>query len=157
MDRSRFDQSRILATLRAATTGEARAVRSVRKGRCAVHLVAFSIFVFVAAIFIGLAIPLLRRAVPPNYLYGVRTRAALSDPAVWYETNVQGGRDLVTVAILLLVTAGGLLLVPGLSVDAYIFSCTGMLVLGTLWLAVHGWRTGERLLADRRRMGKDQG
>lgn len=115
------------------------------------HLFAFSIFFLVAALFIGLAIPLLRRAVPPNYLYGIRTRAALSDPAVWYETNVQGGRDLVTVGVLLLVTAGGLLLVPGLSIDAYIFSCTGVLVLGTLWLAVHGWRTGKRLLAERNR------
>ncbi len=117
------------------------------------HLFAFSIFVLVAALFISLAIPLLRRSVPPNYLYGVRTRAALSDPAVWYETNVQGGRDLVTVAILLLVMAGGLLLVPGLSVDAYVFSCTGVLILGTLWLAVRGWRTGKRLLAERQRMG----
>ena len=121
------------------------------------RLVAVSIFFFVAALFIGLAIPLLRRSIPPNYLYGVRTRAALSDPAVWYETNVQGGRDLVTVGVLLLVTAGGLLLIPGLSVDAYVFSCTGVLVLGTLWLAVRGWRTGERLLAKRQRMGTEAG
>jgi hypothetical protein len=109
-------------------------------------------FSLVAALFIGLAIPLLRRRVPPNRLYGVRTRATLSDPTVWYEANAQGGRDLLALGLVVLAMAGGLLLVPGLSEEAYVFSCVGVLVLGTVGLAVRGWRTGERLWAERQGM-----
>ena len=41
-----------------------------------------------------LAIPLWMRLVPPNVLYGVRTRATMADEALWYDVNAACGRDL---------------------------------------------------------------
>jgi len=51
-----------------------------------------------------LATPLWLRLVPPNRLYGVRTRATLADEARWYEVNARSGRDLAVAGALL--TAG---------------------------------------------------
>lgn len=41
-----------------------------------------------------LAIPLWMRLVPPNVLYGVRTRATMADESLWYDVNAVCGRDL---------------------------------------------------------------
>jgi SdpI/YhfL family protein len=43
--------------------------------------------------------PLARRRVPPNRWYGVRLRATLSSPAVWYEVNAICGDDLVRLGL----------------------------------------------------------
>ncbi|MFL5620866.1 MAG: SdpI family protein [Gemmatimonadaceae bacterium] len=51
-----------------------------------------------------LAIPLWVRRVPPNVLYGVRTRATLADAGLWYDVNAACGRDLAIAGAL--VTAG---------------------------------------------------
>ena len=41
------------------------------------------------------AIPLALRKVPPNVIYGYRTRATLADEDVWYEANAYFGRRLI--------------------------------------------------------------
>ena len=51
-----------------------------------------------------LAIPLWMRRVPPNVLYGVRTRATIADERLWYDVNAACGRDLALAG--LLVTVG---------------------------------------------------
>lgn len=45
-------------------------------------------------IFVVLALPLMQRKVGPNALYGYRTRATMSDKALWYEANAHFGRGL---------------------------------------------------------------
>ena len=42
-----------------------------------------------------LSLPLIFRRVPPNLLYGVRTRAAFASDADWYRINAIGGRYLL--------------------------------------------------------------
>ena len=59
---------------------------------------------FVPAVLIGLvAIPLIL-GIPPNRLYGVRTRRTLSDRRLWYRANRFGGWCLLaaTMAYLLI-------------------------------------------------------
>ena len=41
------------------------------------------------------ALPLALRKVPPNRLYGFRTKRTLSDTQLWYEANARGGINLV--------------------------------------------------------------
>ena len=48
-----------------------------------------------AFVTIALSIPLVLRKIPPNVIYGVRTRKTLSDPRIWYEANYRGGKDLL--------------------------------------------------------------
>ena len=52
-----------------------------------------------------LAIPLWFRRVPPNALYGVRTRATLADETLWYDVNASCGRDLAVAGALVTVGA----------------------------------------------------
>ena len=47
------------------------------------------------ALFIALAIPLILRKVPPNVVYGYRTRATLANDAIWYDANAHFGRGLL--------------------------------------------------------------
>lgn len=45
-------------------------------------------------IFAVLAVPLMQRKVGPNAVYGYRTRATMSDKALWYDANAHFGRGL---------------------------------------------------------------
>ena len=46
-------------------------------------------FWFLGLVFIALAIPLLRRKVGPNHLYGLRVKETLENEDVWYEANAR--------------------------------------------------------------------
>jgi hypothetical protein len=71
--------------------------------------IAVSIF-FVAALMIGLSIPLVQGKVPPNSTYGFRTSKTLADPSIWYEANRFSGRVTITVSIVMIVLGIALLL-----------------------------------------------
>lgn len=50
-----------------------------------------------------LAIPMILRRVPPNGIYGVRTKASFASDADWYRINAIGGRYLAVAGIVILV------------------------------------------------------
>jgi hypothetical protein len=58
---------------------------------------------------IDTSIPMILGKVPPNRLYGFRTRLTLSSPDVWYPANRFAGRALTVGA---LVSLAGLQLLP---------------------------------------------
>jgi hypothetical protein len=47
-----------------------------------------------------IAIPLILRRVPPNPVYGFRTRTTLADENIWYESNAYFGRNFVISSII---------------------------------------------------------
>ncbi|MEZ5541047.1 MAG: SdpI family protein [Pseudomonadota bacterium] len=49
----------------------------------------------VSLVLVALAIPLVLRRVPPNPVYGFRTRATQADAALWREANAYFGRLLI--------------------------------------------------------------
>ena len=49
----------------------------------------------------GLSIPLIRHRVPPNAIYGIRTRAAFASESDWYRINEIGGRYLAVSGVLI--------------------------------------------------------
>ena len=53
----------------------------------------------VDAVSILISIPLVLRKIGPNVVYGYRTRATLSDPALWYEANALFGRRLIAASL----------------------------------------------------------
>ncbi len=91
------------------------------------------VFVAVGAMFVGIALPLITRRIPPNRLYGLRTRATLNDEWVWYEANARSARGL----LLLGVALAGLALVLAfgieLSATAYALVWTGLLSWSERW------------------------
>jgi uncharacterized membrane protein len=56
-------------------------------------------FLIACALIAVASIPLMLKLVPPNPIYGVRTRKTLEDAEVWYNVNVFGGRALLAASI----------------------------------------------------------
>ena len=56
-------------------------------------------------VLIGAGLPLMRRRVPPNRLYGVRFPSTLADERVWYSVNERSGRDLLVVGVTVVLVA----------------------------------------------------
>jgi len=67
------------------------------------------VFYLTGLLLIILAIPMIRRKVPPNRWYGFRVSRALNDPAVWYPANAYAGKLLF---IFGLVVLGATFLIP---------------------------------------------
>ena len=89
--------------------------------------------------------PLARRRVPPNRWYGVRIRATLMDPAVWYEANAVCGDGFVRLGIVLLTIALTLPLLPALPETAYVLICSAVLAVGSLRVVLRSVRLAGRL------------
>ena len=98
-----------------------------------------------------MAVPLMRRRVPRNGVYGVRFAAALADDRIWYEANALGGRDffvlgaaIVAVAVWLSGQAG--IPEPGRSLILTSATVTGVLLVGLIsWLRVRRLAAGHRV------------
>ena len=56
------------------------------------------ILLILCAITAALGVPLIVKIVPPNPVYGVRTKRTLDSPEVWYDVNKFGGWALVAAA-----------------------------------------------------------
>lgn len=87
-----------------------------------------------ALITIAISIPLVLRKVPPNVIYGVRTRKTLSDPRIWYEANYRGGMALIVAGIVGLLCWAVLMSVLDRSTAAVaaIFTCVAAMVSATV-------------------------
>lgn len=56
-------------------------------------------------LFLALGLPLAMRRVPPNAVYGLRTRRARDDSRAWYEVNRATGIDLAMVGVAFAIAA----------------------------------------------------
>lgn len=68
-------------------------------------LVLMVVFVGTGLLKIKLALPLIRRQVKPNALYGFRARKTLSDERIWYEANAYAAKLLLRLAAATIATA----------------------------------------------------
>ena len=108
------------------------------------------LFVATGALMIALAIPLIRRRVRPNSLYGLRIPATFADDWVWYEANARSGRDLLILGCILIATPLLLGLIPGVTADLLAGVNAGVAMIGAFTCAVVGWRRANRLLQTRK-------
>ena len=92
-----------------------------------------------------MGLPLARRRVRPNGLYGLRTPATFAHEQVWYDANALCGRDLMILGSLLILLAGGLPSVVALSSRSYKHAYTILLLVGVLVVGVRGWSNANRL------------
>ena len=70
----------------------------------------------------ALAIPLIRRRVPPNGIYGIRTRAAFASESDWYRINAIGGRYLAISGLIIFVFGAAGFFLPESMFHAYSIS-----------------------------------
>jgi hypothetical protein len=52
-----------------------------------------------AVLMILIAVPLALRKIPPNVVYGYRTRATLANDEIWYAANAHFGRGLIVASV----------------------------------------------------------
>jgi uncharacterized membrane protein len=108
------------------------------------------LFPLLGLLLIALGWPLAARRVRPNRWYGLRVPATFADQTVWYDANAVAGRDMVALGTLVVVIALALPHLTKLRSDTYAGVCAGILGLGSLLLAVRGWRIANRLLRQPR-------
>jgi len=108
------------------------------------------VFPLLGILFVGLAWPLATRRVPPNRWYGLRVPETFADKTVWYDANAAAGRDMMAFGALATVIALVLPHIPHLRAETYAVICAGLFGLGSLLLAIRGWRLANRLLRQRR-------
>ena len=107
------------------------------------------VFVLLGVLLVALAVPLMRRRVPPNG-YGLRVPATLADEWVWYEANARCATGMLALGVLV---AGMALLLPmvwALDSARLSFVLSGTVAVGALVNAVWGSVLAERLLRERR-------
>ena len=79
-----------------------------------------------------LSVPMIRRRIPRNGLYGFRVAKTLASDDAWYPANEFAGRRLLVLGLIIVVAALVLFAVPGITVDAYALSilCTVIIAFG---------------------------
>jgi uncharacterized membrane protein len=107
----------------------------------------FSIlFALVGLLFIGLSIPLILKKVPPNWIYGYRTKKTLSNPTIWYEANHVFGKDFFISGLLTFI---GSLVMLFLGQDAdpiyAVIILLGVLLLSLAGAALHSFKNVKRM------------
>ena len=113
------------------------------------------LFCLVGGLFIGLGVPLAKRRVPPNALYGVRLPSTLANRDIWYEVNEQSGKDLVCLGAVILVCAVVVPFIPLMPARAYGVILVMVTLVGTLVMCGRVfWLAGR---AKRRRGGAGGG
>ena len=80
----------------------------------------------------GLSIPLIRKKVPPNSLYGFRIPKTMDNPELWYLVNHYSARRMLWTAIAFAMTALVLYFIPGISLDTYAMLCLGVFSIGMI-------------------------
>lgn len=108
------------------------------------------VFLSTGVLLIALALPLMRRTVPPNGWYGLRVEATFADEWVWYEANAHSGRDLVVLGVVQIVSAI-ILRIAAVPELAYALANTGIVFAGSIVFAIVGIRRANRLADEKRR------
>jgi uncharacterized membrane protein len=102
------------------------------------------VFVATGVVFVAMAVPLIRRTIRPNRLYGFRIPSTLNDERIWYEVNATTGVDLLATGVGVLVVSVAHAL--GLfSARAVVLVSALWLTVGALWSLVHGFTVINRM------------
>jgi uncharacterized membrane protein len=79
-------------------------------------MILFTITGLVLAI---VGMPLSMGKIPPNHVYGFRTRRTLSDPDIWYPANAYAGRLMTIGGLIISIAAPLLVVIPGIDLLTY--------------------------------------
>lgn len=105
------------------------------------------LFISVGLLFASLSVPLMRRQIAPNNLYGLRTEKTLSSDTVWYPANEYAGKWLFGMGILQVAIALLMLIVPIVrdNVGLYAGVNTIAMLVGTITMTFAGVAYSEKL------------
>jgi len=104
------------------------------------------LFAGTGLLMIVLAVPMVLEKVPPNNIYGFRTKRTLSDPEIWYPANAYAGKWLLVYGVV--TTAMALLLpwlLPGLTENSYAVLFSILSLGGLFFVGLMSWRYLQKL------------
>ena len=87
-----------------------------------------------------ISLPLIAGRVKPNLFYGFRIPATLENPELWYAGNRYFAKRQLNVALIEVIAAVGLYLIPDISVDAYALSVLGVFIVAFGAALFQSWR-----------------
>ena len=95
----------------------------------------FMTFILILYVSLGLlsaalAVPLMRRKIAPNSLYGFRVRRTLEDPKVWYDANAYAGRCLFGFGLGTGLACLALYFLPAIDPVVYALACLLIVLVG---------------------------
>jgi uncharacterized membrane protein len=112
------------------------------------------LFPVLGVLLAALGWPMAARRVRPNRWYGLRVPATFADEQVWYDANAVAGRDMMVLGAVLAAVSLALPRLTGLRGSPYAAVCAAILGVGSVVMAVRGWRLANRLLRERLAGGK---
>lgn len=115
-------------------------------------MIEFIMFAGTGALIGALGIPLWKRKVPPNHLYGLRVAATLNDPVVWYEANARSGLYSMVAGAVIVVTAV-ILLAMGVEESLSTWINTGVVLVAVLLMCIRSLRLASSLARERSAAG----
>jgi uncharacterized membrane protein len=108
------------------------------------------VFVLAGALMCVLAVPLMRRRIKPNGLYGLRVPATFADEWVWYEANARSGRELFALGFCEIILALVPMIDPTFPLQMYVAGNAAFVAFGAVFFAIVGCVRANRLLKERR-------
>jgi len=114
----------------------------------------------IAALFIGLGLPLAYRKVPPNRWYGYRvSRYQYEDDEIWYAINSRGGLHFVYAGVACLVFAAFCALFIGNAGAQLVLMVVFTVLLAVFIVYEIGWslRMAHRMACEKGLTGKGEG
>lgn len=105
------------------------------------------LYVVIGLLLILVSIPLIRKKVKPNALYGFRVPQTLENPDVWYPVNAHAGKRMAVSGVITLVAAVAFYSVPGIDLDTYAWACLAAFALPFGIGMVQSWRYMKSLAA----------
>ena len=112
------------------------------------------LYLFVSGFFVGMGTPCSMGLVPPNRLYGFRTRKTLHDPDVWYPTNrVAGYWGIVTGLVGACVSSATFF--AGLGLPAAPLVNVIPFVVGVVGTLTHGFLVIRRVTRSKQPVGAE--
>lgn len=106
-------------------------------------------YLILSLLMVVISVPLIRRMVKPNYVYGFRIRQTLADLDTWYAVNAYGGRMLFGLGIAMALCT--LVLYPlGFSVDGYASACAVVMLIGLLIALGSTWSYMQRYVESKK-------
>lgn len=101
------------------------------------------LYLGIGVLMVFLGLPLWRALVPPNRWYGLRLRATLAEPVIWYAANARFGR-LLTIVGAATIAAAAVALIAGWTTVATVITLGVVVIAGVAVASIAGSLTARR-------------
>lgn len=116
------------------------------------QIVLLATYLLTSVVLVGCGIPLFRRRVRPNKLFGLRTKLTMSDDEIWFAANQVAGRWLIITGIGTAASAAAGIL-AGMNETESAMLATGAMLTGISLCVIASLAEQRRIVEERDRVG----